>query len=81
MYMYYIERSVKSVLQEEEDEEHDKNEESTFWDIPHVLHNWSTNICILVIFHTFFTLISLKVQIESENEQNPYYMVFNGDRP
>ena len=27
----------------------------------HVLHNRSTNFCILVIFHTFFTLISLKV--------------------
>ena len=41
------------------------NEESTFWDIMHVLHNWSTNFCILVIFHTFFTLILLKVKSTS----------------
>ena len=40
----------------------------------HVLHNWSTNFCRMVIFHTFFKLISLKwkLQIESENEQNLY---------
>ena len=44
-----------------------------FSDIMYVLHHNTTNFCILVIFHPFFTLVSLKViQIESENEQNPY---------
>ena len=38
-----------------------------------ILHmSYSTNFCILVIFDIFFTLISLKIQIESENDQNPY---------
>ena len=32
----------------------------------YILHHNATNFCILVIFNTFFTLISLKVK------QNPY---------
>ena len=31
------------------------------FEILHILHHRSTNFFILVIFHTFFTLISLKV--------------------
>ena len=45
---------------------------STF-SITHILHHNTSNFCILVIFHTFFTLISLnQPQIESENEEYPY---------
>ena len=47
--------------EEEDKEEHGKNEESTFWDITHVLH--INQFCILVTFHTFFTLISLKSEV------------------
>ena len=50
---------------EEEDEEHGQNVEITFSDIMHILHHNTTNFCILVIFNTFFTLISLKVKSTS----------------
>ena len=48
----------------------DKMCQSFFPDIMYISHYNTTNFCKLVIFHTLFTLISLKVQIESENEQN-----------
>ena len=70
--------------EEEEDEEHGQNVKSTFWDNTHALHNRSTNFCILVIFHKFFTLISLKVTSTSNWKwkwTKSLYMVFNGDRP
>ena len=54
--------------------------EIIFWDIMYILHHNTIIFGILLIFHTLFTLILLKsnkLQIKSENEQNPY-MVFNG---
>ena len=54
------------------------------FEILHVLYHKTTNFCILVIFHTFFTLISLKVKSTSNWKwkwTKTLYMVFNGDRP
>ena len=48
--------------EEEGEEEHGQNVEIIFSDIMYILHHNTTNFCILVIFHTFFTLISLKVK-------------------
>ena len=46
----------------------------------HVLHNRSTNFCILVIFHTFFTFISLKVKLKVKMKNILLYG-FQWDRP
>ena len=60
------------------------NVEIIFSDIMYILHYNTTNFCILVIFHTFFSLISLKVRSTSNWKwkwTKSLYMVFNGDRP
>ena len=48
--------------------------------LKHVLRNRSTNFRILVIFHTFSTLTSLKVKSTLNWKWKSLYMVFNGDR-
>ena len=48
--------------EEEEDEEHGQNVEIIFSDIMCISHHITTNFCILVVFHTLSTLISLKVK-------------------
>ena len=63
---------------------HGQNVEIIFWDILYILHHNTTILCILVFFHTFFTLISLKVKSTSNWKwkwTKSLYMVFNGDRP
>ena len=57
--------------EEEEEEEEEKKETWTkcgnnFSDIMYILHHNTTNFCILVIFNRY------QLQMESENEQNPY---------
>ena len=37
--------------------------------ITHVLHDRSTNFCVLVIFHTFITLIALKVKLKVKTNE------------
>ena len=51
--------------EEEDDENMDKMWKSFFSDIMYILHHYTTNFCMLLIFHTFFTLISLKVKSTS----------------
>ena len=60
---------------EEEDGKHGQNVEILFSESIYILHHNTTNFCIQVIFHTFFTLIINHLEIESKNE------VFSGDRP
>ena len=53
--------SKEEEKEEEEDEEHGQNVEIIVSDIVYILHHNTTNFCILANFHTFFTLLSLKV--------------------
>ena len=42
-------------------------------DIIYILHHNTTNFCMLVIFHIFFTPIN-QLKTESENEKYPYIL-------
>ena len=70
-------------MNREEDEEHGKNVESTFWDIT-CLTSQNNQFLYTGYFSHILHLDIIKwnqLQIESENEQKSLYMVFNGDRP
>ena len=55
--------------EEEKDEEHGKNVESTFWDITHVLHHKTTNFLYTGYFSN---ILHLDIQLKVKKEQNPY---------
>ena len=50
----------EETVEDDDDDDHEQNVEIIFSDTMYILHHSATNFCLLVIFHTFFTLISLK---------------------